>query len=124
MSAGNRIEYAPLIRTVPWIDASKDCGVGRDVQMFSIAIFIACPHAFSHNLPSSPDVSTVLHKSEIDARLSAIEAEIPDLRRDMNKFYRAFEERADRLCCEVDPAHHDYVLNALNAIVGRAGINA
>ena len=43
----------------------------------------------------------MLHKSEIDARLRAIEAEIPRLRKNMNTFYRAFEDRADRLCCEV-----------------------
>lgn len=53
----------------------------------------------------------MLHKSEIDARLKAIEAEIPSLRRDMDTFYRAFEDRADQLCCEVDHAYQDYVLD-------------
>ena len=66
----------------------------------------------------------MLHKSEIDARLRAIEAEIPRLRRNMNMFFRAFEDRADRLCCEVDPACQDYVLDELNAMIKRAGINA
>lgn len=66
----------------------------------------------------------MLHKSEIDARLKAIEAEIPRLRKNMNTFYRAFEDRADRLCCEVDPACQDYVLAELNAMIERAVINA
>lgn len=66
----------------------------------------------------------MLHKSEIDARLKAIEAEIPHLRKNMNTFYRAFEDRADRLCCEVDPACQDDVLDELNAMIERAGINA
>ena len=66
----------------------------------------------------------MLHKSEIDARLRAIEAEIPRLRQNMNTFYRAFEDRADRLCCEVEAECQQYVLDELNAMVERAGINA
>lgn len=66
----------------------------------------------------------MLHKSEIDAMLRAIEAEIPHLRKNMNTFYRAFEDRADRLCCEVEPDCQPYVLDELNAMVERAGINA
>lgn len=53
----------------------------------------------------------MLHKSEIDARLRAIEAEIPRLRQNMNTLYRAFEDRADRLCCEVEPECQQYVLD-------------
>lgn len=65
-----------------------------------------------------------MRKSEIDARLRAIEAEMPQLRRDMNTFHRAFEDRADQLCCEVDPSDQDYVLDELNALVERGRINA
>ena len=66
----------------------------------------------------------MLHKSEIDARLRAIEAEIARLRKNMNTFYRAFEDRAHRLCCEVEAKSQQYVLDELNAMVERAGINA
>jgi len=66
----------------------------------------------------------MLYKYEIDARLRTIEAEIPQLRRDMNTFFRVFEDHAHRLCCEVEPSDQDYVLDELNAMVERAGINA
>lgn len=75
-------------------------------------------------MSQTPEAIEMLRKSEIDARLRAIEAEMPRLRRDMNTFYRAFEDRVDQLCCEVDPSDQDYVLDELNALVDRAGINA
>lgn len=35
----------------------------------------------------------------------------------------SFEDRADRLCCEVEAECQQYVLDELNAMVERAGIN-
>ncbi len=65
----------------------------------------------------------MLTEPEIERRLAEIEAEIPRLRRNMNTFFREFEDRADRLCGEVRDDQQDYVLDRLAAMVERAGIN-
>ncbi len=65
----------------------------------------------------------MLSDEEIEKRLAEIEAEIPRLRRDLNTFPREFENRTDRLCGEVRDDQQDYVLDRLQAMVERAGIN-
>ena len=57
----------------------------------------------------------MLSDEEIEKRLAEIEAEISRLRRDLN--------RTDRLCGEVRDDQQDYVLDRLQAMVERAGIN-
>lgn len=42
----------------------------------------------------------------------------------MNTLYRGYEDRAERLCCEVDPAFQEFVLNELNVMIMSADINA
>ncbi len=65
----------------------------------------------------------MLSDEEIERRLAEIEAEIPRLGLNMNTFPREFEDLADRLCGEVREDQQDYVLDRLQAMVERAGIN-
>lgn len=65
----------------------------------------------------------MLSDQEIEKRLAEIEAEIPRLCRNLNTFPREFEDLADRLCGEVRADQQDYVLDRLQAMVERAGIN-
>ncbi len=65
----------------------------------------------------------MLTDNEIEDRLAQIEAEIPRLRRNMNMFFREFEDRTDRLCGEVSDDQQDYVLDRLQEMVTRAGVN-
>lgn len=64
-----------------------------------------------------------LTREEIDARLGRIEAEIPMLARDMDHFYREFEDRTARLCADAAPEDETYILDRLQQMVERAGIN-
>ncbi|MBD9368868.1 hypothetical protein [Xanthomonas sp. XNM01] len=64
-----------------------------------------------------------LTRDEIDARIRQIEGEIPALTRDMDRFYREFEDRTDRLCADAAPEDEAYILDRLQQMVGRAGIN-
>jgi hypothetical protein len=66
----------------------------------------------------------MLSKFDIAARLAAIEREIPTLRLDMDTFAREFEDRAERLCADVEPSDQTYVLDRLGAMLKRAGVNA
>jgi len=65
----------------------------------------------------------MLTEQEIERRLAEIEAEIPQLRCNMNTFFREFEDRTDRLCGEVTDDQQAYVLDRLGQMVERAGIN-
>lgn len=62
-------------------------------------------------------------RSDIDSQLRALEAEVPDLRKDMNNFFDAFEQRSEQIWMAAEAGDRDDVFEALEAIIARAGIN-
>ncbi|KAF1698002.1 hypothetical protein CSC62_07605 [Pseudoxanthomonas jiangsuensis] len=64
-----------------------------------------------------------LTRAEIELRLEQIRAELPALQRNMDTFFRAFEDRTDRLCGDAAPEDQAYVLDRLQEMVERAGVN-
>lgn len=62
-------------------------------------------------------------RTELDIHLAATEACIPHLRKDMNTFFRAFEDEVEVILCNAAEADQDYALSRLEEMIDRAGIN-
>lgn len=63
-------------------------------------------------------------RTRIDVQITALEDDVPALRQDMDPFFHAFEERSEQIWAAAEPQDRDYVFEALEAIIERAGINA
>jgi hypothetical protein len=61
-------------------------------------------------------------RPELDALLRQLELDLPDMKIDMNAFYRAFEDRAEMILGVADGDEHEYVLDCLMTILRRGGV--
>jgi len=62
-------------------------------------------------------------RPELDAMLSALEAAVPTLMQDMDRFFHEFEDRSLHILGHTAPKDDAHVMAKLKAIVDRAGIN-
>lgn len=63
-------------------------------------------------------------RAALDVELESLAAEMPALCQDMDAFFDAFEQRSEQIWVAAAPKDQAYVLEALEAIIARAGINA
>ena len=64
-----------------------------------------------------------LTRPQLDERLHALEARVPELLRDRNTFPRLFEDEVEILLGQVSAQDQGHALAQLEAIVERSGFN-
>ena len=64
----------------------------------------------------------VKSRAELDALLAALEADMPRLLQDMDRFHRGFEDRVEELQFVQRAEDGDYVFARLQAMLRAAGI--
>jgi len=64
----------------------------------------------------------MLTREALDIRLFDLEARMPRLMEDMDKFFRAFEDESERLMGEAAPADQAYLEDALLRLCQRHGV--
>jgi len=59
----------------------------------------------------------------INDLLAELAADMPLMMRDMNTFFREYEDRSDQILAATAPEDQPYVTEVLQAFVDRAGVN-
>lgn len=62
-------------------------------------------------------------REELDQHLAELEAQVPDLLRDRDGFFRAFEDQVEIILGNADARDQAYAEAQLEAIVERSGVN-